>query len=92
MKSSHALAAALVALAPAAAMPSEYDVPLVRRAVGDRCTAPEGTGSCQHTAACAGISYPQALCPRDPNDVQVPPHRPIPSPGVHGLIRGGSAA
>src|ERR1700733_10780527 len=41
------------------------------RALGDTCKAPEGTGSCKHTADCPGISYPTNLCPKDPNDVQV---------------------
>ena len=71
MKFSQALCAALVAAALTFALPSEYDVQLFPRAVGDQCKAPEGTGSCQHTAACKGISYPQALCPKDPDDVQV---------------------
>lgn len=43
------------------------------RAVGDKCTAPQGSGSCQKTSNCKGISYPTGLCPKDPKDVQVRP-------------------
>lgn len=42
-----------------------------RRAIGDQCQAPDGTGTCQSTSECAGISYPTNLCPNDPKDVQV---------------------
>jgi hypothetical protein len=61
----------------ALAIPSEYEDDLIfRRAVNDQCKAPEGTGSCQKTANCLGISYPTGLCPKDPKDVQVwPCHR-----------------
>lgn len=56
----------------ATAIPSEYEDDLVfRRAVNDKCKAPTGTGSCQRTANCPGISYPTNLCPKDPNNVQV---------------------
>ena len=44
---------------------------LFARAVGDSCKANEGTGSCQNTANCKGISYPTGLCPKDPADIQV---------------------
>lgn len=40
------------------------------RAPGDACKAPEGSGTCQATAKCKGISYPANLCPKDPDDVQ----------------------
>jgi hypothetical protein len=54
------------------AIPSQYEDDLIfRRAVNDQCKAPEGTGSCQNTANCPGISYPAGLCPKDPTDVQV---------------------
>ncbi|KAF7514080.1 hypothetical protein GJ744_004405 [Endocarpon pusillum] len=53
------------------AIPSDYEDDLIfRRAVNDQCKAPEGTGSCQKTSNCAGISYPTGLCPKDPADVQ----------------------
>lgn len=56
----------------ASAISSQYADDLrSRRAVSDQCTAPEGTGSCQHTSDCPGISYPTGLCPNDPTDVQV---------------------
>lgn len=59
-----------------AAAPSEY---LHTRAVGDSCRAPEGTGSCEPKSSCLGISYPTAVCPNDPDDVQVRrPEHPIP--------------
>jgi len=41
------------------------------RAIGGRCTGTEGKGTCQKTSNCKGISYPQAFCPDDPDDVQV---------------------
>ena len=55
----------------AAAFLSSCAVSTVYAAVGDSCTAPEGTGSCQATGDCKGISYPENLCPNDPADVQV---------------------
>ena len=70
MKASLLSAIAVITLA--SAIPSPYgDNPILRRAVGDQCRAPLGTGSCQKTSKCAGISYPTNLCPNDPNDVQV---------------------
>lgn len=66
------LACVLGLAAFASAIPSEYeDDPIFRRAVNDQCKAPGGTGACQKTANCPGISYPTGLCPRDPKDVQV---------------------
>ena len=56
-------------------IPSQYEAdPILRRAVDDQCKAPEGTGTCQHTSKCPGISYPTGLCPKDPDDVQVCTH------------------
>ena len=52
------------------------------RAVGDSCRAKEGSGSCQNTSNCKGISYPIGLCPYDPDDVQVRPHPLLPFPLV----------
>lgn len=71
MKASLLSAIALASLA--SAMPSPYwgDDSILRRAVGDKCNAPLGTGACQATSRCPGISYPTNLCPRDPDDVQV---------------------
>lgn len=70
MKASLFSAIALATLA--SAIPSLYgDDTILRRAVGDQCRAPLGTGSCQHTTKCPGISYPNNLCPHDPDDVQV---------------------
>ncbi|KAG0637220.1 hypothetical protein HOY80DRAFT_1052322 [Tuber brumale] len=40
------------------------------RAVGDKCSGPEGSGTCRSTSKCNGISYPQAFCPNDPKDIQ----------------------
>jgi len=58
-------------------IPSEYEDDLIfRRAIDGQCKAAEGTGSCQNTANCPGMSYPTGLCPKDPKDVQVwPCHR-----------------
>ena len=72
MKLLQNIAAAVLAATGVLAIPSELDASLFARAVGDHCSASEGTGSCQKTSACKGISYPQALCPKDPDDVQVP--------------------
>lgn len=44
---------------------------LLRRAIGNTCDAPEGSGTCETTSKCRGISYPTGLCPNDPTDVQV---------------------
>ena len=44
---------------------------LLRRAIGDTCKAPEGSGTCETTSECRGISYPTGLCPNDPTNVQV---------------------
>jgi hypothetical protein len=56
----------------ASAIPSQYEDDLIfRRAINGQCKAPEGTGSCQSTSNCPGISYPTGLCPKDPKDVQV---------------------
>ena len=51
------------------APPGQSDI--WRRAIGDSCKAPEGSGSCLKTSSCKGISYPTGLCPKDPKDVQV---------------------
>ena len=51
---------------------NEYEDDLLfSRAVNDKCKAPLGRGTCQHTANCPGVSYPTGLCPKDPKDVQV---------------------
>jgi Prokaryotic phospholipase A2 len=53
------------------AIPSQYEGDLtISRAVNSQCKAPEGSGSCQKTANCQGISYPAGFCPKDPTDVQ----------------------
>ena len=44
---------------------------ILRREIGDTCNAPEGSGTCETTSKCRGISYPTGLCPNDPTDVQV---------------------
>lgn len=59
---------ALLALSSTYASPVED---IFGRSVGSSCKAPEGSGSCQNTSNCMGISYPTGLCPNDPNDVQV---------------------
>ncbi|KAK2877797.1 hypothetical protein FQN49_001195 [Arthroderma sp. PD_2] len=46
------------------------DEALFRRAIGSKCNAPDGQGSCQKTGNCKGIAYSEPLCPHDPNDVQ----------------------
>jgi hypothetical protein len=58
-----------VLVAPAIAMPPEEGV--FGRAIGDKCQGTEGSGTCQTTSNCRGISYPQPFCPNDPDDVQV---------------------
>ncbi|KAG0138828.1 hypothetical protein HOY82DRAFT_5905 [Tuber indicum] len=67
MKSFGAFTLILSLAAAAGASPVEQ---LFGRAVGDRCSGPEGTGTCQSTSKCNGISYPQSLCPNDPDDIQ----------------------
>ena len=71
MKLLQYLLAAVVGLGAVSAVPSNLDAVLFARAIGDQCSAPEGKGSCQTTSACKGISYPQPLCPKDPDNVQV---------------------
>ena len=52
--------------------PSQTDARnILRRATGDTCKAPEGSGTCETTSKCSGISYPTGLCPEDPADIQV---------------------
>lgn len=56
----------------ASAIPADFEDDLLfSRAVNGKCKAPLGTGTCQHTAKCPGVSYPTGLCPKDPKDVQV---------------------
>ncbi|PWW77888.1 hypothetical protein C7212DRAFT_276922 [Tuber magnatum] len=67
MKSTGAFTFILSLAAAAGASPLEQ---IFGRAVGDKCTGPEGSGTCQSTSKCNGISYPQPYCPNDPNDIQ----------------------
>lgn len=67
---------ALAAPAPGSSESSLDLTTIFERAVGDKCKAPEGSGSCQNKAKCNGISYPTGLCPKDPTDVQVRSIRP----------------
>jgi len=62
---SFTLLSLLLPIALATPTPSFFE-----RAVGDTCSASEGRGSCQSTSVCKGISYPQDLCPNDPDDIQ----------------------
>ncbi|KAI9797313.1 MAG: hypothetical protein M1825_006024 [Sarcosagium campestre] len=57
------------------------------RAVGDSCRAPQGTGVCKSTSSCKGISYPQPLCPRDPDDIQCCVDIPCKADGGSGYCR-----
>lgn len=42
-----------------------------QRAIGDLCETKEGRGDCRIINLCQGISYPDNLCPNDPEDVMV---------------------
>ncbi|KAM5430510.1 hypothetical protein McanMca71_006852 [Microsporum canis] len=64
------LSAIVMSVLVSAVSATPADAALFERAIGSKCNAPEGEGSCQTTGNCKGISYPQALCPNDPNDVQ----------------------
>ncbi|PUU80604.1 hypothetical protein B9Z19DRAFT_974397 [Tuber borchii] len=60
---------------------------IFERAVGDKCSAPEGSGTCKSTSACNGISYPQPLCPHDPDDIQCCVEIPCTVSGSNGFCR-----
>ncbi|CAI6334329.1 unnamed protein product [Periconia digitata] len=61
------LLASAIAFTGVSASPTEA---IFGRHVGDSCKGGEGSGTCQATSKCNGISYPLGYCPNDPVDVQ----------------------